>query len=465
MNLKKRLSRILHGPPARLSSGAADGSVPHARPCAPQPGASAGGEAPRGDAPEEEAARSNAPEEEAARSDAPQEEAARGGADAVPPCGAAPLALVPPAAPSVAAVLTLRDPRAWVAFDLDTRAALRWAWRPWDEAAGPASPASSPRELADTGQALPGDLPQQALATALCHPDGRVREAAVLRAAGAPGLLPLVAVRCTDWVAPVRTRALALLRTALPSLSVDAFCDVAAVVARTATRRHGEPARDLVEQRLRDAGGGFLTGCLDAPDRRVQRTAAQVAVERGVFAPLQLALFAATGCDVVVQDRFARAAAVALPAGAATGEVLDLLLGSRQPRVRATGVTALHRLGLPDRAAPFLTDRAPVVRACARWVLRRHGVDPAPRYRQLCAEPDRFDRTTAAAAAGLGECGERKRDGALLRPLLAHPLPQVRAHAVAGLRALDLTFANDLLPLLDDPSRAVVRAATRALKH
>lgn len=456
MNLKKRLSRILHGPPAHPSSGAADGSVPHARPSTPRPGAAADGEAAQGDA----------PDEEAPQGDAPQEGAARSGAAAVPPCGAAPLAPVPPAAPSVAAVLTLRDPRAWVAFDLDTRAALRWAWRPWDEAAGPAFPASSLRELADTGQALPvGDLPQQALATALCHPDGRVREAAVLRAAEAPGLLPLVAVRCTDWAAPVRTQALALLRTALPSLSVDAFCDVAAVVARTATRRHGEPARDLVEQRLRDAGGGFLTGCLDAPDRWVQRTAAHVAVERGVFAPLQLALFAATGCDVVVQDRFARAAAVALPAGEATGEVLDLLLGSRQPRVRATGVTALHRLGLPDRAAPFLTDRAPVVRACARWVLRRHGVDPVPRYRQLCAEPDRFDRTTAGAAAGLGECGERKRDGALLRPLLAHPLPQVRAHAVAGLRALDLTFANGLLPLLDDPSRAVVRAATRALKR
>ncbi|MEU8892055.1 hypothetical protein [Streptomyces sp. NPDC048442] len=348
------------------------------------------------------------------------------------------------------ALLDVRDPRAWVALDLDTRAALRRAYL-WGGA-------REPEPLAPV-------LGERALAVALCHADGRTRETAVRRAADCPALLPLVAIRCTDWAAPVRRRAFALLRTALPALPVGAFCDVAAVVLRVAPRHRGGPALALVEQQLHGAEAEFVAGCLAAPDRLVQRLAARVVIGRGLFTPLRLAGAAATGADIAVQDRFAQAAAASLPGEAAEEEVaavLALLLGSRQPRVRATGVTALNRLGLPARAEPFLADRAPIVRACARWVLRQHGGDPLPRYRELCADPDRLERTTAAAPAGLGECGERA-DAALLRPLLAHPLPQVRAQAVVGLRALDVTTVDALLPLVDDPAAAVVRAATEAL--
>ncbi|MFG3405326.1 HEAT repeat domain-containing protein [Streptomyces sp. NPDC048142] len=50
-----------------------------------------------------------------------------------------------------------------------------------------------------------------------------------------------------------------------------------------------------------------------------------------------------------------------------------------------------------------------------------------------------------------------------MRALLEHPLPAVRLHAITGLRALDHAVRDRLTPLLDDPSPAVVRAATRAL--
>lgn len=328
-------------------------------------------------------------------------------------------------------VTAARDPRAWIALDLDIRAGLRRSERPWD--------ATSTPEPLD-----PGPTGPEALAIALCHADGRTRQAAVQRAAEVPALMPLIAVRCTDWAAPVRTQALTLLRTALPTLPADAFCDVA-----------------LVEQQLRDGEREFLARCLAAPERRVQRLAAGIAVRRGLFTAVEHARFAATGTDVAVQDQFAQAAALALP-GEDTETVLALLLGCRQPRVRATGVTALNRLGLPARAEPFLIDRSPVVRACARWVLRQHGGDPLPRYRELCADPDRLERTTAVAATGLGECGDRA-DAALLLPLLAHPLPQVRAQAVGGLRSLDVTPVDEMLPLVDDPAAVVVRAATEAL--
>ncbi|WP_427761563.1 hypothetical protein [Streptomyces sp. DSM 41931] len=57
---------------------------------------------------------------------------------------------------------------------------------------------------------LPAELThlgESRLALALCHRDGRVREAAVRRSARCPGLLPLIVIRCADWAEPVRERA------------------------------------------------------------------------------------------------------------------------------------------------------------------------------------------------------------------------------------------------------------------
>ncbi|MFJ3444032.1 hypothetical protein ACIPM2_22980 [Streptomyces sp. NPDC086081] len=51
----------------------------------------------------------------------------------------------------------------------------------------------------------------------------------------------------------------------------------------------------------------------------------------------------------------------------------------------------------------------------------------------------------------------------MLRPLLAHPVPAVRARAVAGLRVLDVTDVERIRPLLDDPAPGVVREAAAAL--
>lgn len=61
----------------------------------------------------------------------------------------------------------------------------------------------------------PAGLAEPRLAIDLCHYDGRIREAALQRAAGYPVLLPLVVVRCADWVEQVRERARELLREVL----------------------------------------------------------------------------------------------------------------------------------------------------------------------------------------------------------------------------------------------------------
>ncbi|MFF4407032.1 HEAT repeat domain-containing protein [Streptomyces sp. NPDC001404] len=321
----------------------------------------------------------------------------------------------------------------WVALDL----AVRGQW-----------------SLPTAGWARAGELAPNgaALAAALCHRDGHIRQAAP----GAAALLPLVAIRCADWVAPVRNQARELLRGALPQAAPEVLAAVTAVALRTAQRQHGGFAHDLLVAAAREPGAAdALLACEDKAARRLGH---RIAVEQERFSPTRLAEITATDGDVVVQDLCADAALAAAARAGEYGGILGPLLGARQSRVRASGVTALNRTGDTVRAAAFLTDRSGVVRACARWVQRQHGIDPVPQYRTACASAD----VSPGAVAGLGECGTRA-DAALLRPLLAHPRPGVRARAVAALRALGADDAERLLPLLDDPSGAVVREVSTTL--
>ncbi|MGW3501871.1 hypothetical protein ACWDMY_14265 [Streptomyces globisporus] len=349
---------------------------------------------------------------------------------------------------------------AWLAFDAGVR---NLDDRPWLFTRPPGEPERPAPTLLDrlrgrTGSraAPPTSPPPPPPAIALCHPDGRVREAALDAVRTAPELRPLLVVRCADWVAPVREKA----RAAFAELPGDALFPLADVILRLSRRERGDFARTLLEDALREGPAAEVLALTARPGRATYRLAYRVAVERGLLTPMELATTAATCGDVTLQDLCAEAAvrpgATADPDAAA---VLDRLLAARAPRVRAAGVTALRRAGRHGDAELFLVDRSGVVRACARYVLRQGGVDPLPVHRGLCADP----AAHPAAAAGLGECGDRATDAETLWVLLGHPLPSVRVHAISGLRALDAVERERLTPLLDDPSPAVVRAATRAL--
>ncbi|GAA2281745.1 hypothetical protein GCM10010368_59880 [Streptomyces roseiscleroticus] len=284
---------------------------------------------------------------------------------------------------------------------------------------------------------LPADLTQldeSRLALALCHRDGRIREAAVRRSARYPGLLPLIVIRCADWAEPVRERARKRLREALDA---GTAVDLAPLILLVGRRDRGIFGTELLEEVLGRAPRGRLAAFLAHPDRTVRRFGYRLAVERRLLRPAELARAAARDQDTVVQDLCATAALTSLrDEEGAWDEVLAPLLSARGPRTRSAGVTALRRAGRPKQAEPFLADRSALVRACARYVVRQHGGDPAPWYRKRCAAPD-DPGLPPGAVIGLAECGNRA-DAGLLWPLLAHPAAGVRARAVAGLRALDL---------------------------
>ncbi|MFF7947435.1 hypothetical protein [Streptomyces griseorubiginosus] len=345
------------------------------------------------------------------------------------------------------------DPAVWIALDTEARHS------PWSSADGTWLPAW---ERTEQGRTLTDalrrgeELTDARLALALCHRDGRIRKRALGRAAGRPELLPLVVLRCADWAEPVQETARRLLAELLDT---DAAVRLLPLILRIGRRGRGDFVTDLAAGLLRAAAPETLAPLYTDADRTVRRYAYRLAVEEGHLSPIELARAAARDTDMVVQSLCADATLAAVAEGGADDDVLETLLGARGAHVRAAGVTALRRAGRSERAVEFLGDRAGVVRACARYVVRQGGGDPLAWYRERCGTAGDL---APGVVSGLAECGDRA-DAGLLRALTSHPVAAVRTRAVAGLRALDVTDVERMRELLDDPAPGVVREAALAL--
>ncbi|WP_262062999.1 hypothetical protein [Streptomyces sp. STR69] len=146
---------------------------------------------------------------------------------------------------SVRDVLDVRDPRAWLGLDTGVRAD-EFFCPPgvvqWDRMAGA-------RELTDVLRG-PGPLTESQLALALCHRDGRIRQAALDRTAGYPVLLPVVVLRCAEWAPPVRDRARQRLAEGLDALTAVSLAPMILLVGR---RNRADFAVGLLDETLRRA--------------------------------------------------------------------------------------------------------------------------------------------------------------------------------------------------------------------
>ncbi|WP_449481234.1 hypothetical protein [Streptomyces avidinii] len=331
------------------------------------------------------------------------------------------------------------------------------------------------------------------VALRLCHRDGRIREAA-LDAPDAP--LPLVAIRCADWVPAVRDRARTVLAASLAADPGYTLLALTPLVLRLARREQGAWALELFSAALRGAElpasspprhpgpsrpgpphpgppysgapravpdravGPVLAALRDSPGLPTRRFAARLSVERGGTGVRELAARAAAENDPTTSRLWTDAALAAMAADGPDDAAVDTLLGGHGPMVRAAGVTALRRAGRAAEAARHLADRSGLVRACARWLLTQHGGDPYALCRAAAEDPE---RVTPYAVTGFAECARRE-DAPLLRALLDHPAGAVRAAAVGGLRLMDSTDLDLLRPLLDDPSPAVAREVSLSLR-
>ncbi|MEU9377293.1 hypothetical protein AB0D94_26435 [Streptomyces sp. NPDC048255] len=298
-------------------------------------------------------------------------------------------------------------------------------------------------------------------ATALCHWNGRIREGAVVAAAGDPELLPLVVLRCADWVPQVREAARRVVADALRDSGERTLRAATPMVMHLRERNEGRWAVEAFESALREPRYAAVRAELCShSDLRTRRAAVRISLEgAGSGEGLALARRAAAEPDAVLRDLWTGAALAVMAAHGSDDPAVDALLASRSGSVRAAGVTALRAAGRAGEAPGHLADRSGAVRACARWLVRQQGGDSRAHYLRLCA-----DSPSPGAALGLAECADRA-DAAVLRGLLGHRDGPVRAAAVAGLRMLGVPEPGPeaLLPLLDDPSPAVAREAARSL--
>ncbi|MFJ3726178.1 hypothetical protein ACIPYQ_26930 [Streptomyces sp. NPDC090045] len=357
------------------------------------------------------------------------------------------------------------------------------AWTAFDEEV---------RQARAHGTSLPS---YDRLETRLCHRDGRIREAALAEPDPA---LPLVAIRCADWVPAVRKRARRVLGEALAADPARTLTELTPLVLRLGRREQGAWALERFEAALRaedpvlapwwrparpatwwraerpahtrtgEEPDTVLAWLRWNPDVATRRFATRITLDLGLFRVRELARRAAVEQDAVTGTLWTDAALAALAAGAPddgpdradADAAVDALLGGHLPMVRAAGVTALRGAGRAAEAVHHLADRSGTVRACARWLLRQGGGDPYAYLRELVEDPDRITRY---AVTGFAECAARA-DAPLLRALLDHPVGAVRAAAVAGLRLLDVTDLALLRSLLDDPSPGVAREASVSLR-
>lgn len=296
--------------------------------------------------------------------------------------------------------------------------------------------------------------------TALCHPDGRVREAALAAGGRTPAFWHLTVIRCADWVEPVRLRARRMLAERLAAEPEAALRTLTPLALRVGRRELGVWARELFEEALRAAPHLALALLGDfGRDTAARRLSARVVLDHGLLGVRELARHAADDLDPVLWRWWSDATLAVMAAEGPDDEAVDILLGAHAPLVRSAGVTALRRAGRAHEAVRHLADRSSLVRACARWLVSGSGGDAHAACAELCADPAAL---VPWAVTGLAECGRRE-DAALLRGFLTHPVAGVRAQAVVGLRLLQAVPQEDVRALLDDPSAAVAREAARAL--
>ncbi|MFF1615282.1 HEAT repeat domain-containing protein [Amycolatopsis sp. NPDC058278] len=311
-------------------------------------------------------------------------------------------------------MIVYEDARQWVEFEWAARRAS------WYRGERRLSRRPSREELAETA----------------CGRNGYSREAAVERLAVStdPEALPLLLLRCVDWVRPVRELARSIVLSKLDDSTLRAMLPLIGILRR-------RQVDDWMTSLLREALPNLLDDALALEDRETRRWVHAEAI--GLLSRERLLDIAVRDHDFVVR---AMCGTVLLD----RGECVEELLAAGAPKVR---VRALTLLG-PEAAVAHLADRSSAVRSMAQALVLKTGDDPAAHYRAM---PVSF-----GALAGLGETGTAA-DAPLLERHLADERPRIRGVAVRGLRRI-APESPAVRPLLADPSPAVTRQAVTFLR-
>jgi HEAT repeat protein len=277
---------------------------------------------------------------------------------------------------------------------------------------------------------------REELAEAACDRDGFLRQAAVERLAVStdPEAVPLLLLRCVDWVRPVRELARSIVMSKLDDTVLRAVLPLIGVLRR---RQFDAWMTSL----LREVLPRLLDDALALEDRETRRWVHTEAI--GLLPRERLLAIATRDADFVVR-------AICGNALLDRGECVEELLAAGAPKVRMRALTLLG----PEAAVAHLADRTSAVRSMAQALVLKAGGDPAAHYRAM--------PVSAGALAGLGETGTAA-DAPVLERHLADERPRIRGVAVRGLRRI-APESPAVRPLLTDPSPAVTRQVVTFLR-
>ncbi|MEU4520929.1 hypothetical protein AB0F52_19770 [Amycolatopsis sp. NPDC024027] len=277
---------------------------------------------------------------------------------------------------------------------------------------------------------------REELAEAACDRDGYLRQAAVERLAVStdPEAVPLLLLRCVDWVRPVRELARSIVMSKLDDTVLRAALPLIGVLRR---RQFDAWMTSL----LREALPRLLDDALALEDRETRRWVHTEA--KGLLSRERL-------LDIAVRDHDFVVRVLCGDALLDRGECVEELLAAGAPKVRMRALTLLG----PEAAVAHLADRSSAVRSMAQALVLKAGGDPAAHYRAM---PVSF-----GALAGLGETGTAP-DAPVLERHLADERPRIRGVAVRGLRRI-APESPAVRPLLTDPSPAVTRQVVTFLR-
>jgi hypothetical protein len=198
---------------------------------------------------------------------------------------------------------------------------------------------------------------------------------------------------------------------------------------------------------------------LTSTDARTRRRALELALAGGALASEELVSLALDDADTVVATR-AGSAAVARARAAGDRDALARLLGGRAAVRRAVLEALAPDAEAVELAESYRFDHSPLVRGAAQSLVRRAGGSPASEYRRSIEAGERV----AIAVFELGYVGDPG-DMTVIVHSLSSPDPAVRRAAVhASSRRAGPELPSLLIPMLDDPSAGVVRAAERRLR-
>lgn len=340
-------------------------------------------------------------------------------------------------------------PGQWLALDEALRRA--W-WRPTPP--GPAWwPSMPPRERESDAQ----------LFCIGCHADGHLRERALRLSQTREGRLAdaLAAIRCDDWVAPVRACAEDALRLRLARDAGWPFARIDLLLALSRRERFRDGAwRTLLAPALHaPAQADRRWSLLGHPHPRVRMFACRTIAQADPDRLADLAAWALAGRDPVI----ALWAIRDLPGLAGIGFDDALLARAERSRFAPVRAQALRvRAQRPDaafadRVRAALLDPHPSIRSVATFAARALGIDARGVWRAaIDAAPGAAPR---AAVLGLAEQAQAE-DVARLRPSLDDASGDMRC---AALRGLLRAGVDDALPVLRDalaaPQGKVVRLA------